>query len=84
MANGTKREQRIKLRVQGSPVKLDATIIESSPDAKRIKVHFDGPLDDLVLIAFADTGLFSNGLTREGKPTENWLECTKSQIWEVL
>lgn len=50
----TKKSQRIKLQVDGSPVKLDADILSISPDATQLKVRFDAPLDDAVLYAWGN------------------------------
>jgi len=82
--NTNKREQRIKLRIKGSPVKFDGTIMESSPDGKRIKVRFDGPLDDTVLVAYGDTALISDGVGRDGKPTLEIRDMVSMREWEVL
>lgn len=49
--------QRIKLKIVGSPVKLDATILEMDADGKRLKVRFDGPLEDAILYYWSDSQL---------------------------
>lgn len=76
--------QRIKLRCVGSPVKWDATILTSDPRGKRIKVRFDGPLDDLILVAYGDKKMVSNGTDKDGKYTETPREMNHFDEWEVL
>lgn len=49
--------QRLRLRIVGNPIKLDATILEMDADGRRLKVRFDGPLDDTVLYRWSDLQL---------------------------
>lgn len=79
-----KKVQRIKLRCEGSPVKFEGTVLQSTPDGKRITVRFDGPLDDLELFSIGDFRLASNMIGSDGKPVTDWLQATKSSVWEVL
>lgn len=70
--------QRIKLKIEGSPVMYTGTVMESAPDGKRIKVRFDGPLDDVVLYAF-------NGLLLDKDPDEVHPSETKElRMFKVL
>lgn len=79
-----KKEQRIKLRCEGSPVKWDGTIISTTPDSKRIEVRFDGPMEDTVLVAYGDRKMFSDAFDRDGKPTEDPKLMATGRWWEVL
>ena len=79
----TKREQRIKLRIEGSPVKYDGTVTETSPDGKCIKVVFDGPREDAVMYAWAGK-MMSDMKDRNGDPTTNFQDVAKALYWEVL
>lgn len=76
-------KQRIKLRCEGSPVKMDGTVIETTPDGKRIKVRFDGPQDDLVLYAYGQK-MVSNMTGTDGQPVEDVRLMAKGLWWEVL
>ena len=78
-----KTVQRIKLRCEGSPVKFDGSIIAASPDGKRIRVEFDGPLEDVELVSIG-AKMASNMTDREGKPTDDFRMATSCQVWEVL
>lgn len=80
----SKKVQRIKLRCEGSAVKLDGTVTECSPDNKRIKVVFDGPHEDTVLYSYGDLKMVSNMSDREAKPTEDTRLMAKGLWWEVL
>lgn len=79
-------KQRIKLRCEGSPVKMDGTVIECSADGKRIKVRFDGPQDDTVLYAYGDHKLVSNMTGGVGglEPVEDPRLMIKGLWWEVI
>lgn len=79
-----KKVQRIKLRCEGSPVKFDGTVTESTPDGKRITVQFDGPLADKVFHAIGDARMASDMVDRDGKPVTDWRMAAKSTVWEVL
>ena len=57
-----KTTQRIKLRIQGTPVKLDGTILEMSKDGSRLNVRFDGPMDDITLYRWSPTLLIDTDL----------------------
>ncbi len=75
-------KQRIKLRLIHHPVKLDATIMEMDSDGGRLKVRFDGPLDDLVLYRYSDDLLVSRKLEKGEVPAQFAEgECL---IYEVL
>jgi hypothetical protein len=78
--------QRIKLRIQGNPIKLDATILEMSADGYRTKVRFDGPLEDAVLYRWSATLLITKDLRDEA--TGEWLgtpaQHKDCQFFEVL
>jgi len=76
--------QRIKLRCEGSPVKYDATILESSRDGKRIKVRFDGPMEDTVMVSISDRKLASDMKDMQGRETDVWPLACSSLVWEVL
>jgi hypothetical protein len=52
-----KKVQKIKLRIHGNPIKLDATILSMTADGKKIRVSFDGPLEDMYLYKFNATEL---------------------------
>jgi len=65
-----KKIQRIKLRIKGSPVKLDATILEMIATGKKLKVRFDAPLDDLWLYRWTDTLLISRELGDKESPAQ--------------
>lgn len=78
------REQRIKLRVEGSPVKFDATIMECTPDAKKIIVRFDGPMEDATLYAFGDHKMISDMKGSDGQPVDEPRMAAKARYWEVL
>lgn len=77
-------KQRIKLRCEGSPVKMDGTVIECSKDGKRIKVRFDGPQEDTVLLAYGDHKMVSNMTDHSGQDTEDVRLMAKGLWWEVL
>ncbi len=79
-----KKEQRIKLRIEGSPVKYDGSIIESTPDGKRIKVRFDGPLDDVVLHAYGEHKLVSDMRDSGGAPVTDVKLSASCQWWVVV
>lgn len=76
--------QRIKLRCDGSPVKLDATIVKSSPDAKVITVQFDGPMEDVTLYAYGATTMASHLVGKDGVPTTEFRLAVSSRLWHVL
>lgn len=78
------RQQRIKLRCEGSPVKFDGTVIESTPDGKRIRIKFDGPLEDAVLYAYGDHKMVSDMRDTKGNPTTEVREMSKCLWWDVL
>lgn len=78
-----KKVQRIKLRCEGSPVKLDGTVTECSPDGKRIKVMWDGPQGDTVLYAYGQK-MVSHMKDTDGKPTEDVRLMATGLWWEVL
>lgn len=81
----TKRnEQRIRLRAEGSPVKWDATVTETSADSKVITVRFDGPMGDVKLVAVDKHHMASNMFDRDGRPTEDYRMATQARLWEVL
>ncbi len=65
-----KREQRIKLQLDGNPIKLDATIMSMSEDGKRMKVRFDGPLDDTELFVWNPHTLIDRELKAEEIPAQ--------------
>lgn len=76
--------QRIKLRCEGSPVKLDGIVTECSPDTKKIKVRFDGPLPDKVLYAYGEHKMVSDMTGADGEPVEDVKLMAKGLWWEVL
>lgn len=78
------RAQRIKLRCEGSPVKFDATIIESTPDGKRIVVAFDGPMEDATLYAYGDHKMVSDMIAKDGTAVDDPRLAFKCRWWEVL
>lgn len=78
------KTQRIKLRIEGSPVKFDGTILKSSVDGKRITVEFDGPLPTTELFAYSDMRMVSNMKTVEGQETTDTKLMAHGQWWEVL
>lgn len=78
MANVTAREQRIRLQLEGSPIKLDASILWMSEDGKKLKVRFDGPLDDTMLYGLGNTYLTDECLT-EGSSLS-----AKARLFRVL
>ncbi len=84
MPQAKSKVQRIKLQPEGSPVKYDATILESTPDGKRIRVEFDAPIDDVTMYAFGGNSMLSDMTDREGKPTDNVLHAVKSIQWRVI
>lgn len=76
--------QRIRLRCEGSPVKFDATIIATSRDGKEIKVQFDAPMEDTIMVSIGDKRMASDMLDRDGATTHDWRFAVKSLVWEVL
>lgn len=62
----TKKEQRIKLQLVGSPVKLDATIKNFLPHGRAMEVCFDGPIPDMWLYAWGET-LFVDRQLKDGE-----------------
>lgn len=79
-----KHLQRIKLRIEGSPVKWDGTVLESSPDGKQITVEFDGPLETKVLYSGGGSLMFSDMYGMDGEPVTEYRLAVKSLVWEVL
>lgn len=80
----TKKEQRIKLRCEGSPVKWDGTVTESTPDGKQITVQFDGPLGDVKFLSAGGNMLVSDATDAEGKPVEDFRMAVNAKYWHVL
>jgi len=80
----TKKEQRIRMKVEGSPVKWDGTITETSPDARKITVMFDGPMGEVKLTAFGDKKMISDALDANGQPTDDPRLALSCRWWEVL
>lgn len=78
------RTQRIHLRCEGSPVTVDGTIIEATPDLKRIKVKFDGPMEDLVMYAYGERQLVSNMKDRNGGDTTDVRSMATGLWWSVI
>ena len=74
-----KIKQRIKLRIQGNPVKLDGTILEMSRDGSKLNVRFDGPMHDITLYRWSPTLLIDTDL--QGKYPADF---PTAQFWEVL
>ncbi len=74
--------QRIKLRLIHHPVKLDATVLEMDPDGGRLKVRFDGPLEDAVLYRYSDDLLVSRKLENGEVPSQ--FPDGECMIYEVL
>jgi hypothetical protein len=76
--------QRIKLRCEGSPVKYDGTILAADPVTGEIKVQFDAPVDDKILVPISDRHLASDMEDKDGNPTTDWRMAVQSLVWEVL
>lgn len=80
-----KTELKITLRLTNSPVKYTGKVVESCSDGTRIKVEFDGPMEDRTLYAFGSgTKLYSDMIGHDGKPVEEFLLSATSLEWEVL
>lgn len=82
MAN-KESKQRIKLRCEESPVKMDGTMIASTPDGKKIRVRFDGPQEDLNLYAYG-LKMTSHMKDKDGQPTDDTRLMASGLWWEVL
>jgi hypothetical protein len=81
MAN-TKKEQRIKLRILGNPVKLDGTITSMDAKGEWIMVEFDGPLESKKLYWYDEKKLAEH--PREEVRTHTRTIGTYPSYWEVV
>ena len=82
----SKTKQRIKLKIEGSPVKLDGTLLSISPDARHIKVRFDADsLPDLDLYSWGNSGskfMFDINIPEDRSPAS--YKNGELRIFEVL
>lgn len=74
-----KKEQKIRMRMRGSPLKHDGVLLDCSVTENWFKVRFDGPLDDTTFYRWDD-----NLVTDKLVPTGEAPPTCGARIWEVL
>jgi hypothetical protein len=88
-ATGKRKVQKIKLRLQGNPVKFDAVVTAMAGDGSWMDVEFDGPIENMRLYKYGGdrSPLFCN-LCEEDRQQRAEQFVKKEpmkdiQLWEV-
>jgi len=75
-----KTVQRISMRLYKNPVKHDGDLVEFAPDGSKFKVHFDGPLADMVFWHYDDDLV----IDKDPETSDGCNRPPGSRIWQVL